>query len=158
MIIETRPYDFTAKDLFRLTLRAYFVRQGWGYIVAAVVIIIATILSGRDAVEIVLLIIFAVVVLIGIPFYWVRRYALDPSRQHFLGRRRGEFSAIGLRLTSNKGSAFVEWNDVMYVSRTSSYYLFFVDAMQFFYVPFASFKEEADRARLDEFLQQRKLI
>ena len=158
MIIETQPYDFTAKDLFRLTLRAYFVRQGWGYIVAAVVIIIATILSGRDFIEIVLLTIFAAVVLIGIPFYWVRRYALDPSRQRFLGRRRGEFSATGLRLTSNKGHAFVEWGDVVYVSRTGSYYLFFVDTMQFFYVPFAAFKESADRARVDTFLQQRKLI
>ncbi len=158
MIIETHPYDFSQRELFRLTLRAYFVRQGWGYLVAAVFIIGLTILNGRSLFSIVLLTIFAALVLMGIPFYFVWRYAHHPSRQAFLGRRRCQFNADGLRFFSDKGTASLAWRDVPYVARTADYYLFFVDKMQFFYVPFAAFKTVADREHIDHYLQQRKYI
>ncbi|MCL4879361.1 MAG: YcxB family protein [Anaerolineae bacterium] len=159
MTFETRPYDLDVKVFFRLALRNYFVSQGWGYVAAGLAVIIFSIVTGRDLTAILLLTLMAVVVLVGVPIFLVWRYARQPAHQVFFGRRRCAFGPDGMTFSGDRGTlARVPWLDLLYVTRTGSYYLFFTDKTQFYYVPFEAFKNPADLEKIDQFLKQKKFI
>lgn len=159
MTFETHFYELDTHTFFRLALRNYFVRQGWGYVAAGLAVIIFSMVTGRSLTTILLLTLLAAVVLVAVPVYWVWRYANQPVHRAFLGRRRCVFSAEGMRFYGERGAlAFVPWLDLLYVTRTGSYYLFYTDRTQFYYIPFNAFKQPADREKIDQFLQQKKYI
>ena len=144
--IETKEFEFPAKDYFRLALRGQIPIVSWTIAYAAIVMFVLAIIADDWRVGVVgvvgLLIVIPIVSYLKI---WYVAYSKD--NRNVFKKRRWTFNANEFHVLSESGAeSHGPLNDLVLRATVScGYYCLFASKMLFYPLPFTAFESEEDR-------------
>ena len=144
--IETKEFEFPAKDYFRLALRHQIKATFWIFAYLIMVIFASAIMSNELAWGVFIVLTFLIVIPI-VSYLKIRFLAYSKDNRNVFKKRKWTFDAKEFHVTSESGAeSHGPLDDLVFRATVScGYYCLFAAKMQFYPLPFTAFESEEDR-------------